>query len=132
MAHRNLVLVADDDADCRDALVMTLQLFGVRVISAVDGVEAVELAIACQPSLIFMDLNMPNMDGYDASYAIHSHAETRGIPIIALSANGDEPKKRVKALAAGCVECWVKPFQVEALLDILGLILQNKEFDRAS
>ena len=111
---------------------MTLQMLGVRVISAVDGVEAVESAIACQPSLIFMDLNMPNMDGYDASRAIHSHAETRKIPIIALSANGDEPKNRVKALAAGCVECWAKPFRVEALLDVLGLISQNKEFGRAS
>ena len=111
---------------------MTLQLFGVRVISAVDGVEAVELAIACQPSLIFMDLNMPNMDGYDASQAIHSRAETRRIPIIALSANGDEPRNRFKALDAGCVECWAKPFRVEALLDVLGLIFQNKERDRAS
>jgi len=109
----------DDNTDCREILVMTLRILGCPVISAVDGAEALELAIACRPKLIFMDLSMPNMDGYDASRAIHAHADTRGIPIVALSANGNETKQRSKALDAGCIECWVKPFRMELILELL-------------
>src|SRR5215813_4698042 len=96
--NNNLILVVDDNTDCREIFVMTLRILGYPVISAVDGAEALELAIACRPKLIFMDLSMPNMDGYDASRAIHAHAETRGIPIVALSVNGNETKQRSKAL----------------------------------
>jgi CheY-like chemotaxis protein len=117
--NKNLILVVDDNTDCREILVMTLRILGYPVISAVDGAEALELAIACRPKLIFMDLSMPNMDGYDASRAIHGHAETRGIPIVALSANGNETKQRSKALDAGCIECWVKPFRMELILELL-------------
>ena len=116
--NNNLILVVDDNTDCREILVMTLRILGCPVISAVDGAEALELAIACRPKLIFMDLSMPNMDGYDASRAIHAHAETRGIPIVALSANGNETT-RSKALDAGCIECWVKPFRMELILELL-------------
>ena len=119
----NLVLVVDDDRDCREVLVITLQLLGVTVITAVDGAEALEVAVACRPKLIFMDLTMPNFDGYDASRAIHSHAETQGIPIVALSANGDQPRCRSKALEAGCIECWSKPFHVNEILAVLGKAL---------
>ncbi len=117
--NKNLILVVDDNTDCRELLVMTLRFLGCPVISAVDGAEALELAIACRPKLIFMDLSMPNMDGCDASRAIHAHAETRGIPIVALSANGNETKQRSNALDAGCIECWVKPFRMELILELL-------------
>ena len=118
-ANKNLILVVDDNTDCREILVMTLRILGYTVISAVDGTEALELAIACRPKLIFMDLIMPNMDGFDASRAIHAHAETRAIPIVALSANGNETKQRSKALDAGCIEYLVKPFRMESILELL-------------
>src|SRR5262245_7442121 len=97
---------------------MTLRILGCPVISAVDGAEALELAIACRPKLIFMDLSMPNMDAYDASRAIHAHAETPGLPIVALAANGHETA-RSNALAAGSIECWVSPFRMELILQLL-------------
>jgi len=120
MLRDNLVLVVDDDRDCREVLVMTLQLLGVTVIAAADGAEALELAVTWRPKLIFMDLIMPNFDGYDASRAIHSNAETQQIPIVALSANGDQSDHRSKALEAGCIECWSKPFHVDEILALLG------------
>jgi len=129
--NKNLILVVDDNTDCREALVITLRMLGCPVISAVDGAEALELAIACRPQLIFMDLSMPNMDGYDASRAIHAHAETRGIPIVVLSANGNETKVRSKALDAGCIECWVKPFRIELILDLLERLFPTKVSDAA-
>ena len=115
-----LVLVVDDDKDCRDVLAITLQLLGANVITARDGAEALELAVTCRPKLIFMDLTMPNFDGFDASRAIHSNTDTRTIPIVALSANGDQPNYRCKALEAGCIECWAKPFRVDEVLALLG------------
>jgi CheY-like chemotaxis protein len=125
MESDSLVLVVDDDKDCREVLAMTLQVLGVTVITAVDGAEALELAVACRPKLIFMDLTMPNFDGYEASRAIHSNSETRGIPIVALSTNGDQPTCRSKALEAGCIECWSKPFYVNDILSVLGRLSQK-------
>src|SRR5262245_13571644 len=116
--NNNLILVVDDNTDCREIFVMTLRILGYPVISAVDGAEALELAIACRPKLIFMDLSMPNMDGYDASRVLHAQAETWGMPIVDLYANGNQTT-RSKSRDAGCIECWVKPFRMELILELL-------------
>src|SRR5215475_3526279 len=80
------VLVADDDQACRDVLVVILRMFDIPVLTAADGFEAFEVTMAKRPRLIFMDLNMPNMDGLDATRAIYRHAGNLKIPIIAMSA----------------------------------------------
>jgi CheY-like chemotaxis protein len=126
MSNNDLILVADDNRDCRELLVLTLRMLGFSVASAADGKEALDLAIARRPALIFMDLMMPNMDGYDATSAIHARAETQGIPIVALSANGDEAKYRSKALEAGCIQCLVKPLFVDVLLGLLESVFPNR------
>ena len=118
MENNDLVLVVDDDADCRELLKIALRAFRVPVISACDGREAVDLAIASRPALIFMDLNMPEMDGFDATRAIHEHPEAERIPIVAVSADATRIQKE-RALDAGCIEFLEKPWELSELVRIL-------------
>ena len=85
----NLILVVDDDPCCGYSLEAVLRSLGFSVISASNGVHAVDLAGLHQPKLIFMDLVMPDMDGYTATVAIHARRATAATPIVALSANSD-------------------------------------------
>ena len=87
MDKKALILVVDDNAECRELLVWTLETHGFRTISATCGLEAVELAIEFQPRLVLMDLNMPGINGYEATQAIHAHRRGRNIPVVAVSAD---------------------------------------------
>jgi two-component system, cell cycle response regulator DivK len=118
MENNDLVLVVDDNADCRELLRIALRAFRIPVISARDGRQALDLAIASQPALIFMDLNMPEMNGFDATRAIHTHPDGKRIPIVAVSAYDSKIQKE-RALDAGCIEFLKKPLELSDLLRIL-------------
>lgn len=109
------ILVVDDDEMNRDMLSRRLLRKGYEVVLAVNGVEAIERAVADRPELILMDLSMPVLDGYEATRRLKSEAGTAGIPIIGLSAHamvGD----REKALDAGCDDYDTKPVELPRLL----------------
>ncbi|HYN41252.1 MAG TPA: response regulator [Thermoanaerobaculia bacterium] len=109
------ILVVDDDEMNRDMLSRRLLRKGYEVVLAVNGVEAIEKAVADRPELILMDLSMPVLDGYEATRRLKAEAVTAGIPIIGLSAHamvGD----REKALAAGCDDYDTKPVELPRLL----------------
>ncbi len=82
-----LVLLVEDDADGRDMYDIVLRSSGFRVMTAANGMDAVEKAIAERPRLILMDLSLPAMDGWEASRRLKHDPATRAIPIIALSGN---------------------------------------------
>jgi two-component system cell cycle response regulator DivK len=101
------VLVADDDADsravARDALVMA----GYEVLEAVDGLDALSQADRARPDLVFLDLSMPRLDGWEAARKLKAGA-CAGTPVVAYTAHalaGDAEK----ALAAGCDDYLAKP-----------------------
>src|SRR5262245_27570691 len=73
MDKNALILVVDDSSECRKLLEWILELHGFRTISAACGVDAIKLAIDSQPSLVLMDLSMPDMDGHQAAQSIHAH-----------------------------------------------------------
>lgn len=77
MDKKALILVVDDNSECRALLVWVLERHGFRTISATCGREAVALAIEFQPSLVLTDLSMPEMNGYEATQAIHSYPQAR-------------------------------------------------------
>jgi CheY-like chemotaxis protein len=87
MDKKALILVVDDNEECRELLVWTLEQHGFQTISARCGREAVELAIERQPELVLIDLNMPGMNGYEATRAIHAHRLGRKISVAAVSAD---------------------------------------------
>jgi two-component system cell cycle response regulator DivK len=106
---RKKILVVEDNLDNRRILVYRLKRIGdFQILEAGNGQEALGIVEAERPDLIFMDLKMPVMDGWEAARRIRTLEVGRSIPIIALTAQamaGDEQK----ALAAGCDDYVAKP-----------------------
>ncbi len=106
---RKRILVVEDNEDNRRILLYRLKKIGdFEIIETANGAEAVEAVEANPPDLIFMDLKMPVMDGWEATRRIRELENGRDIPIIALTAQamaGDEQK----ALANGCNDYLAKP-----------------------
>ena len=116
------ILLVEDDEMNRDMLSRRLKRKGFEVIIAADGQQGVAKASAESPDLILLDMSLPVMDGWDAARKIKGVPETRGIPIIALTAHamaGD----REKALEAGCDEYDTKPVELPRLLGKINLFL---------
>src|SRR5437870_1154337 len=104
-----IILVAEDSDDIRFMIKVMLELRGHRVVEAADGREAVELATSKNPDVILMDLNMPIMDGIEATKHLREQAATSHMPIIAVTAHCSDPAWRARAIAVGCMECVGKP-----------------------
>jgi CheY-like chemotaxis protein len=120
MDKKALILVVDDNSECRKLLVAVLESYGFRTISAECGLEAVELAVRFQPRLVLMDLSMPGMSGYEATQVIHAHPRGRRIPVMAVSA---DCVRYSRALEAGFIACMEKPWKEDALLQMVANVL---------
>lgn len=107
------ILIAEDHLDSREALGALLEAFGFRVIAAVNGAEAVDLARNRRPDLILMDIMMPELDGFEATRRLRGFDETRDIPIITLTAMDGA---RSLALDAGANDFLTKPINSGVLL----------------
>ena len=116
------ILCVEDNDDNLYLLQRRLTRAGFEVTIAMDGLEGVATAISSPPDLIVMDLNLPSIDGWEATRRLKSRAETKHIPIIALSAHAMEDHRR-KALAAGCDEFEAKPVNFEALIEKIRAVL---------
>jgi two-component system alkaline phosphatase synthesis response regulator PhoP len=116
------ILIAEDEKDIRDLVSFTLQFAGYQVVAASDGQEAVELAIKELPSLILMDVRMPRMSGYEACKRIKSEPALKDVPVVFLSAKGQESEIRL-ALDAGAQEYVVKPFAPAELVERVKALL---------
>jgi CheY-like chemotaxis protein len=116
------ILLVEDNEMNWDMLSRRLRRKGYEVLIATDGQAGVEMARAEMPALILMDMSLPVLDGWEATRQLKAAAETRAIPIIALTAHamaGD----RDQALAAGCDDYDSKPVEFDRLLDkIKGLL----------
>lgn len=109
------ILLVEDNEMNLDMLSRRLQKKGYEVIIAMDGEEGVAKAKSELPALILMDMSLPVVDGWEATRRIKAAAETRIIPVIALTAHA-MPSDREKALAAGCDDFDNKPVELERLL----------------
>ena len=116
------VLVVEDYDDTRLMLKLMLEMDGYTVVEAGDGQQAVELAPQVLPGLILMDLNLPVLNGFEATRLIHRSAETRDIPIVAVSAQC-VGEYRQRALDAGCLDCVQKPMNFSMLRSVVGRYL---------
>jgi two-component system, cell cycle response regulator DivK len=115
---RKRILVVEDNLDNRRILVYRLKRIGdFEIVEASNGQEAMHVVERTPPDVIFMDLKMPVMDGWEATRRIRALDVGRNIPIIALTAQamaGDEEK----ALAAGCDDYLAKPIVDPSLVKI--------------
>jgi DNA-binding response OmpR family regulator len=116
------ILIAEDDQDIRELIVLTLQFHGFDVVAAEDGALAVEYATAEPFDLILLDVRMPRMTGYDACRRLKEMDATRDIPIIFLSAKGQETEIQT-GIDAGAEQYILKPFAPDLLVDTINGIL---------
>lgn len=116
--RRRRILVVDDNLDIAKAMRLLLEAIGQDVEVANTGPRALELAGAGKPELVFLDLGLPVMDGYDVARALRAQPGGRELRIIAISGWGDE-KSRARSAASGVDEHWLKPIalaEIEAFL----------------
>jgi DNA-binding response OmpR family regulator len=118
------ILIAEDERDIRDLIEFTLTYAGHEVITAINGAQAVELAPKVMPDLILMDVRMPKMSGYEACRALKDMEAVANIPVVFLSAKGQETEID-QGLDAGAYEYILKPFAPEQLTRRIAEILQQ-------
>ncbi len=115
---RAKVLCVDDDHGQRLLLSFLLERKGLEVKTASDGQEGVAIAQKWLPDLILMDLMMPGMDGFEATQLLRADPHTAHIPILALTAYGEE-KMQIKAKAAGMDDMVLKTILPADLWEVL-------------
>jgi CheY-like chemotaxis protein len=121
------VLYIEDNDDNIYMLKMRLELLDeFEVLTAEDGEKGCEMAAAERPDIVLMDLEMPGIDGWEATRRLKSNPDTRDIPVIALSAHA-LAGSREKALAAGCDEFDTKPVEFDRLVATLRRILAGRK-----
>lgn len=120
------ILVVDDEAAIVRVLKDRLEIEGFEVLTAYDGSQGIEVALREQPDLIIMDITMPNMDGLTAARLLREHPETSNIPIVMLTARGEERDEKA-GYQAGAVLYFTKPFSTRQLVREIRRILGEKE-----
>lgn len=111
------VLIVDDEEAIRELCRVNLELQGFEVDEAADGVEAMDRVAHQPPDVVFLDLMMPRMDGWEVLRRLKEDDRTASIPVVLLTArSGDEDQMR--GWQGGILEYLVKPFNPQALTEI--------------
>ena len=108
------ILAVDDEVDILQLIEMTLISDGFEVVTASNGIEALEKARIHMPDLILLDLMMPEMDGFEVIENLKQAPEMRDIPVVMLTARA-QAHERIEGLSAGADDYIVKPFELEEL-----------------
>jgi DNA-binding response OmpR family regulator len=116
------ILIAEDEPDIRELVAFTLRFAGYEVVTAANGEEAVQQAVKEMPDLALMDVRMPRMTGYDACRAMKANPELKDIPVVFLSAKGQEGEIAT-GIEAGAEEYLLKPFAPDQLTQRVRAIL---------
>ena len=124
MPNNATILYVEDNLDNRTLVRRILTAEGYNLIEAVNATQALEIIENTRPSLILMDINMPDMDGYSLTSRIKSKPGFGSVPIVALTANvmrGD----RERSLEAGCDGYIQKPLDIDSLLELIERFLRS-------
>jgi DNA-binding response OmpR family regulator len=119
------ILIAEDEKDIRELITYTLMFAGHEVFPTANGEEAVQMAGQVLPDLIVLDVRMPRLTGYEACLQIKADARTQHIPVVFLSAKGQESEVQT-GLEAGAEEYILKPFSPDQLAARVNAILSKK------
>ena len=109
------ILVVEDEADIRELLRFNLEREGSSVLEAADGPQALDMARRHTPALVLLDVMLPGLDGFEVCRRLGAQTETAHIPILMLTARGEE-MDRVVGLSLGADDYVVKPFSVRELM----------------
>ena len=120
------ILVVDDNEDCAESMSLLIEEMGADVKIANDGKSALKVFLEFQPSIAFLDIGMPDMDGYELARRLRELAEGRNVNLVALTGWGqDEDRRRSKA--AGFNHHFVKPVDSDQLRQYIAKHSQIKE-----
>lgn len=120
------ILVVDDEDDLRKVLEFNLLNAGFRVLSAANGAEAIRVAELELPDLVLLDVMLPDIQGTQVCQSLKTNPDTRGIPVVMLTARGEEID-RVVGFELGVDDYIVKPFSVRELILRVRAILKRSE-----
>jgi CheY-like chemotaxis protein len=120
------ILIAEDEKDIRELISFTLKFAGHEVIATANGEEAYFTTLQQIPDLVLLDVRMPRMTGYEACERIKAEPSTRDIPVVFLSAKGQESEIQA-GLQAGATEYILKPFSPDQLTERLRVILTQRQ-----
>lgn len=126
MADKQTILVVDDEEDLLDLIEYNLKKEGFDVLKAEDGEEGIQMAREHSPNLILLDIMMPKMDGMEAVEVIRNDDVLKHLPIIFLTARGDE-KTEVKGLNKGGDDYITKPISTTKLISRIKAVLRRFE-----
>jgi CheY-like chemotaxis protein len=116
------VLVVDDESVTRRVVTHALKILDIEVIGAADGFQALELAQAHLPVLAIVDINLPDMDGFEVMRQLRLLPHTRDMPVIIFTARNQEGDESA-ARKAGAADFLYKPFSTQELRDLIRLHL---------
>lgn len=116
--HYNRILVVDDNIDAAESLAMLLRIQGHEVFQAHNGMDAIAIATETHPQITFLDIGLPDIDGYEVCQSLRRNEDFSDMMIVALTGWGAE-KDKENALAAGFTRHIVKPVSIELLTSIL-------------
>lgn len=122
---QHTILIVEDEKDIRELLAYTLKHEGFAVLEAGDGLLALDLAREKLPDIILLDLMLPGLDGLGVSKALQREAQTAAIPVLMLTAKGEEID-RIVGFELGAADYVVKPFSVrEVVLRVRAILRRN-------
>ena len=120
------ILVVDDSPTIRKLVTMTLEKYGHHVLSATNGLDALNKLKEVVPDLILSDINMPHMDGYQLCKMIRGNSVTRGVPMIMLSGK-DGIFDKLRGRMVGATAYITKPFEIDSLLQLIDMHCQQAQ-----
>ena len=123
------ILIAEDEQDILKLIIFTLQFGGYEVIPTSNGEEALAMTRKEYPDLVLLDVRMPRMSGYEVCSQIKADLEIQHIPIVFLSAKGQEEEIKT-GFDKGAIDYILKPFAPDHLLNRLEEILANLEAEK--
>ena len=119
------ILIAEDQADLREMIALTLRLAGFEVVAAADGEQAYQQANVALPDLIILDLEMPHLSGSEVCKKLKARQAFANTPVVIMSSH-DNPIEIENSLKAGAREYIHKPFELNFLMDkVVTLLTEN-------
>lgn len=119
------ILIAEDERDILELITYTLEFGGYEVIPTTNGEDALDLTRHEKPDLVLLDVRMPRMSGYEVCTRIKADDDTRRIPVVFISAKGQEAEVNT-GYDLGAIDYILKPFAPDQLLEIIRNILTGQ------
>jgi two-component system CheB/CheR fusion protein len=123
------ILVVEDNVDSADSMNLLLRLYGHEVQVARTGPTAIEMASACRPDVVLLDIGLPGMDGYQVAQRLREKPEFKNVVICALTGYTPSEADRERQQQTGFDHHFVKPVDVETLLALFKTIVKQPKLD---